>query len=80
MAFFAVGDRPVLAKAANRLVGGAITPALLSDASAALARELDPQQDHQASASMRRHLAQVLLRRCVSALLGRPDSNVGGLT
>ena len=80
MAFFAVGDRPVLAKAANRLVGGAITPALLSDASAALARELDPQQDHQASASMRRHLAQVLLRRCVSALLGRPDSNAGGPT
>ena len=80
MAFFAVGDRPVLAEAANRLVGGAITPALLSDASAALARELDPQQDHQASASMRRHLAQVLLRRCVSALLGRPDSNAGGPT
>jgi aerobic carbon-monoxide dehydrogenase medium subunit len=80
MAFFAVGDRPVLAKAANRLVGGAITPALLSDASAALARELDPQQDHQASASMRRHLAQVLLRRCVSSLLRRPDFNAGGPT
>jgi carbon-monoxide dehydrogenase medium subunit len=80
MAFFAVGERPVLAEAANRLVGGAITPAVLSDASAALARELDPQQDHQASASMRRHLAQVLLRRCVSALLGRPDSNAGGPT
>jgi aerobic carbon-monoxide dehydrogenase medium subunit len=80
MAFFAVGDRPVLAKAANRLVGGAITPALLSDASAALARELDPQQDHQASGSMRRHLAQVLLTRCVSALLGRPDFNAGGPT
>jgi carbon-monoxide dehydrogenase medium subunit len=78
MAFFAVGDRPVLAKAANRLVGGAITPALLSDASAALARELDPQQDHQASGSMRRHLAQVLLTRCVSALLGRPDLKAGG--
>jgi aerobic carbon-monoxide dehydrogenase medium subunit len=80
MAFFAVGDRPLLAKAANRLVGGAITPALLSDVSAALARELDPQQDHQASGSMRRHLAQVLLTRCVSALLGRPDFNAGGPT
>jgi aerobic carbon-monoxide dehydrogenase medium subunit len=73
LVFFAVGDRPVLAGAANKLVNVAVTPAVLSDASAALAEELDPQSDQQATAAMRRHLAKVLLVRCVSALLGRPD-------
>ena len=77
MAYFAVGDRPVLAKAASGLVGVAITPAVLSEASAALAGELDPQEDQQASASMRRHLAKVLMVRCVAALLDRPDLNAG---
>jgi carbon-monoxide dehydrogenase medium subunit len=78
LAFFAVGDRPVSAEAAKKLVNVVITPAVLSDASTALAKELDPQSDQQASASMRRHLAKVLLVRCVSALLGRPDLNAGG--
>jgi aerobic carbon-monoxide dehydrogenase medium subunit len=77
LAFFAVGDRPVLAKAATKLVGVEVTAGMLSDASTALGEELDPQQDQQASASMRRHLAKVLLARCVSALLGRPDLNAG---
>jgi carbon-monoxide dehydrogenase medium subunit len=78
LAFFAVGDRPVLAKAARKLVGTAVTPAVLSDACAALGEELDPHDDQQASASMRRHLAKVLLVRCVSALLDRSDLNAGG--
>jgi aerobic carbon-monoxide dehydrogenase medium subunit len=78
LAFFAVGDRPVLAKAAAKLVGVVVTPALLSEASTALGEELDAQEDQQASASMRRHLAKVLLARCVSALLGRPDLQAGG--
>jgi aerobic carbon-monoxide dehydrogenase medium subunit len=78
MAFFALGNRPVLAKAAKSLVGVAITPAVLSEASAALVEELDPQQDQQASASMRRHLAKVLMARGVAALLDRPDLNRGG--
>jgi carbon-monoxide dehydrogenase medium subunit len=73
LAFFAIGDRPILAKAAGSLVKTAITPAILSEASTALAAELDPHDDQQASASMRRHLAKVLLARCVSALLRRPD-------
>jgi carbon-monoxide dehydrogenase medium subunit len=79
MAFFAVGDRPVLAKAATRLLNVVVTPAALSGASAELGEELDPQEDQQASASMRRHLAKVLMARCVSTLLGRPDLNAGGL-
>ena len=78
LTFFAVGDRPVLARAAKKLIGAAVTPTLLSDAAAALGKELDPQDDQQASASMRRHLAKVLLARCVAALLGRPDLYAGG--
>jgi carbon-monoxide dehydrogenase medium subunit len=78
LAFFAVADRPVLARAATKLINVAITPAVLSEASTALGEELDPSEDQQASASMRRHLAKVLLARCVSALLGRDDLHVGG--
>jgi carbon-monoxide dehydrogenase medium subunit len=78
LAFFAVGDRPILAKAAQRLVNVAVTPAILAEASSTLGDELDPHDDQQASAAMRRHLAKVLLARCVSALLGRRDLDPGG--
>jgi aerobic carbon-monoxide dehydrogenase medium subunit len=77
LAFFAVGDRPVLANAANRLVGVAVTPAILAEASAVLGEQLQPHEDHQASASMRRHLAKVLLARSISALLSRTDLGGG---
>jgi carbon-monoxide dehydrogenase medium subunit len=77
LAFFALGERPILAKAARRLVKTAVTPATLSEAIAALDQEIDPQDDQQASASMRRHLAKVLLRRCAAALLVRPELNAG---
>ena len=71
-AFFAVGDRPILAKAATKLINIRITPAVLAEASATLGEELDPQEYQQASAAMRRHLARILLVRCASALLGPP--------
>jgi aerobic carbon-monoxide dehydrogenase medium subunit len=73
LVFFAVGDRPVLSSAASKLINVAVTPAVVSDVSMALGEELDPPEDQQATASMRRHLAKVLLTRCVSALLGRSD-------
>jgi aerobic carbon-monoxide dehydrogenase medium subunit len=76
--FFAIGDRPVLAKATAKLVKTSVTSALLSKALDGLSEELDPPEDQQATASMRRHLAKVLLARCVSALLGRPDLSAGG--
>ena len=79
LVFFAVGDRPVLARAALKLINVAITPEVLSDASTALGEELDPPEDQQATASMRRHLAKVLLTRCVSALLDRPGLAAGVL-
>jgi aerobic carbon-monoxide dehydrogenase medium subunit len=77
LAFFAVGNRPHLANAAAKLTWTAVTPAALADASNALGRELDPHDDQQATASMRRHLAKVLLRRCISSLLGRADLDAG---
>jgi carbon-monoxide dehydrogenase medium subunit len=77
LAFFAVSDRPVLAKAAAKLLNVAVTSVVLSEASKALGEELDPEEDQQASASMRRHLAKVLLARCVAALLGRPELAAG---
>ena len=72
-AFFAVGDRPLLAEAADRLINVTVTPKLLSEVSSAVGDELDPQDDQQASANMRRHLAQVLFTRCVAMMLDRPE-------
>ena len=77
LAFFAVGDRPVLSRAAATLINNVVTPIALAEALRALGQELDPQGDQQASPDMRRHLAKVLLARCVSALLGRPDLDGG---
>jgi carbon-monoxide dehydrogenase medium subunit len=79
LGFFAVGDRPLLARAAGQLINAVVTPALLSDALSDLADELDPQEDHQATPGMRRHLAKVLLTRCVTALLSRPELDAGAL-
>jgi carbon-monoxide dehydrogenase medium subunit len=78
MAFFAVGDRPVLASAARRLLNVDVTPAVLSHATIALSQELNPQDDQQATANMRRHLAKVLMARCASTLLRLPDPSAGG--
>jgi aerobic carbon-monoxide dehydrogenase medium subunit len=73
LAYFALGGRPVLANAASRLVSVAVTPAVIHETSAALAEELDPHEDQQASRAMRRHLAKVLLSRAIAALLRRPE-------
>ena len=78
LGYFAVGDKPVLANAAGKLTGVTITAALLAEASAVLSDELDPHEDQQATAAMRRHLAKVLLTRCVASLLNRPDLLGGG--
>jgi carbon-monoxide dehydrogenase medium subunit len=77
LTYFAVSDRPVLATAATKLLNVTVTPAVLAEASKALGEELNPQEDQQASVSMRRHLAKVLLARCVAALLGRPELAAG---
>jgi carbon-monoxide dehydrogenase medium subunit len=55
----------------------AITSTALSEAFSALDEELDPLGDHQATPAMRRHLAKILVTRCVSSLLDRPDLRTG---
>lgn len=77
LGFFAVGDRAVLAGSAGKLVDVAVTPAVLSEVCSELQGELDPLADQQATSDMRRHLAKILLIRCVSSLLGRPDLGAG---
>ena len=67
----------VLASAAGKLINASITPTLLREAETTLAGELDPQEDQQATAAMRRYLATVLLRRCVATLLARDELQAG---
>lgn len=62
LAFFGVGATPVRARAAEAALARG------EDAIAALAHDLDPQTDVQASAATRRHLAGVLLRRVTAQL------------
>jgi len=71
--FFGLSDKPVRAMAAAMLLNRDVTPDALSEALQALGKELDPPEDQQANAAMRRHLAKVLLARCVAALLSRSD-------
>ena len=73
LAHFALGDKPALANAGGKLVNVTVTPTLVQEASEALAEELDPHEDQQASRAMRRHLAKVLLTRAIAALLERPE-------
>ena len=65
LAFFGVGATPIRARTAEAAVE------LGTDLVAALARDLDPEGDVQASAAAKKHLAGVLLRR-VAAQLAEP--------
>jgi aerobic carbon-monoxide dehydrogenase medium subunit len=67
LAFFGVDATPVRAHAAEAAIERG------ADAVAALADDLDPQDDVQASGAAKRHLAGVLLRR-VTAQLAEPRS------
>ena len=70
--FFGVGDRAERVKA-PALLNTEVTREALRDALQALEDALDPPEDQQANRAMRSHLAKVLLARCVSALMSRPD-------
>lgn len=68
LAFFGVGDRPVLAEgAAEALVAGKGVAA----AQAALDGALDPSDDLECTARTKMHLARVLLGRVISDMAGR---------
>ncbi|MBS0126776.1 FAD binding domain-containing protein [Thetidibacter halocola] len=66
VSLFSVGPKPILATGAM----AALDAGDLDGAVAALAGELDPPSDTQASAAYRRHLAGVLLRRAVARTEG----------
>ncbi len=66
VALFSVGPKPVLAAGAM----AALDSGDVDGAVEALASEIDPPSDTQASAAYRRHLAGVLLRRAVARLEG----------
>ena len=64
LVFFAVSDRPVLAKEAARILTGTeLTPDLLIEAQNVLARELEVFGDLYCDAEMKLHLSRVLLAR-----------------
>jgi aerobic carbon-monoxide dehydrogenase medium subunit len=65
LAFFGVGATPVRARKAE----AAVAVGNLDDAVAALADELDPGDDVQASGAVKKHLAGVLLRRVAAQLM-----------
>jgi aerobic carbon-monoxide dehydrogenase medium subunit len=69
IALFSVGNRPTRAVAAQEaMMGRVIDGASISDAQAALGDDLDPPDDLQFPASMRMHLARVLLGRILANL------------
>jgi carbon-monoxide dehydrogenase medium subunit len=70
LAFLSVGPKPMLATgAAATLVGRPVTAATIAQAQAGLADDLEPQDDLQATAATRLHLARVLLQRAVRELV-----------
>jgi carbon-monoxide dehydrogenase medium subunit len=71
IAFLSVGPTPLRAKAAEAaLTGGVLDVAAIAKAQAALDGDLDPLDDEQVPAAMRRHLARVLLGRLLGRLMG----------
>ena len=73
LAFFSAGSTAVLARRAAAALAPGITAATVQAASDALADDLPPHADLQASAATRLHLARVLLRRVVDPLGSRHD-------
>jgi aerobic carbon-monoxide dehydrogenase medium subunit len=70
LVYFGAGDRPAPCPAAAQRLLQPVTAAILTEAQAAISQDLRPQNDHQASAAMRLHLARTLLARCVQELRG----------
>jgi len=71
LAYFGVGSTPVRARHAEAaLSGDAIDEARIAAAIAALADDLAPPDDIQATGAVKKHLAGVLLRRVAKQLMG----------
>nr|UOZ97356.1 Caffeine dehydrogenase subunit beta [Cupriavidus sp.] len=70
LAYFAVADRPILAKTAGaKLMGQPLgDPSALTAATQALAADLDPMPDLQAASQTKSYLAGVVLKRVIQQL------------
>jgi len=69
LGYFSVGSKATLAaRAAECLIGQSVDEAVMTQSVAALADDLAPHGDLQASAATRLHLARVLLRRVVGGM------------
>ncbi|MGA7325613.1 MAG: xanthine dehydrogenase family protein subunit M [Rhodomicrobium sp.] len=68
--YLGAGDGPVLASKARSLILSGDTSRIEAGMRDALAEDLTPQDDLQASAVTRLHLAAVLLKRCIAGLTG----------
>lgn len=74
LVFFSVGDGPVEAASASRLlVGQRPTAEAIRAAAETVTEDLDPTGDIHASAAYKRHLAQVLARRALTTALARVE-------
>ena len=71
LVFMSVGDRPLPAAAARRLLGEVPSEALFAAVGEAAREEVEPTSDVHASADYRRHLAGVLVRRALAAATAR---------
>lgn len=70
LVFFGVGTKPVAATAAARLLEAEpVTDERVARAAAALAQDLDPPEDLNGGGATKLHLAGVLLRRTIKAML-----------
>jgi carbon-monoxide dehydrogenase medium subunit len=73
IAFLSVGSTPLRARHAEAAITGrALSADAISDAQAALGDDLDPEDNEETSATMRMHLARVLLGRLLGRL-SQPD-------
>jgi carbon-monoxide dehydrogenase medium subunit len=73
LVFFGVGEGPIPAPSASRVLAGEMPTqaAITAAAEAAAEQDLDPSADIHASAGYRRHLAKVLARRALDEAFGR---------
>lgn len=68
LAFFGMGATPVRAREAEQILAGGWGESALSDAVEAVRQELTPDDDIHATAEYRRHIAGVLLQRCLRSM------------
>jgi carbon-monoxide dehydrogenase medium subunit len=79
IALFSVGDRPMPADQANRMLVGQVpsVEVIRAAAEAAATRDIDPPGDIHASARYRRQLANVLTRRALERAFQRAERSAG---